>query len=165
MTAPEPKSVVTGGRDLIGNSWADDGYEWIGAAESEGWRAISAWGSNGWDLGDWPYMVYAFRGDLEVASYCEGDVRIETYESAHDRELAVDAAAMFYWKSRDEPWLTDGTPPGKLMGPYSAKRKRCSVCHAPLTPLEESALARDVDFVNHGDDQHLIRWSRPTIVR
>jgi hypothetical protein len=46
---------------LIGTGWADDGYDWIAQAESEGWRAVSGWGRDGWDLGDWPYVVYCFR--------------------------------------------------------------------------------------------------------
>ena len=53
--------TVRGGRDLIGTGWADDGYDWIAQAESEGWRAVSGWGRDGWDLGDWPYVVYCFR--------------------------------------------------------------------------------------------------------
>lgn len=53
--------TVRGGRDLIGNGWVDDGYEWMEQAAAEGWRAVSAWGRDGWDFGDWPYVVYLFR--------------------------------------------------------------------------------------------------------
>jgi hypothetical protein len=124
---------VTGGRDLIGG-WADDGYEWMTLASLEGWRAVSAWGRDGWDLGDWPYVVYMFRdvdGRFERASYCEGDVTIETYATAQDRSDDTDESALFYWLGREESWvaglgLTRETKadaiPDHLRGPYSRDR-------------------------------------------
>ncbi len=104
---------------VIGGSYCDDGYGFIEAANADGWRAISAWGRDGWDLGDWPYVVYVFRGDTERAWYCEGDITIETFASAEDREQATNEAALFYW--REEEWASDPSDP-KLRGPFTWKR-------------------------------------------
>ncbi len=118
----EPASVTTSLRDFEG-CYCDDGYEFIGAGEAAGWRAVAAWGRDGWDLGSWPYVVYLFRGELERADYCEGDIRIETYATSDERERATDAAAMFHW--RGESWVEGvdvDDPPARFRGPFSWKR-------------------------------------------
>ena len=60
------------------------------AIEAEGWTVLGSWGCDGWDLGQWPYvMVAAIRtadaiGNLfGVASYCEGDVTCTFYRTQH----------------------------------------------------------------------------------
>lgn len=50
--------VDSHGRDY---SRSDDGYDDMDVAESEGWKAVSGWGRDGWDLGDWPYVVVSTR--------------------------------------------------------------------------------------------------------
>lgn len=128
--------VEYGGRAMIGG-WADDGYEFAHNGEQEGWVPVYAWGIEGWDLGDPPYVVYLF-GDLIVdggrveyqrACYCEGDVTVETYATAEDRSDDTDEAALFYWKNHDEPWAREvakDTPademPAHLRGAFSWKR-------------------------------------------
>lgn len=121
---------------MIGGAWSDDGYEFAHNGEREGWRPVYAWGIDGWDLGDPPYVTYLFRdhqtGDgveYQRVSYCEGDVTVETYATAEDRSDDTDEAALFYWKNRDEPWartVKKGTPaaeiPAHLRGPFSWKR-------------------------------------------
>ncbi len=103
---------------VIGGTYCDCGYDFIEAAATEGWKAVSSWGLDGWDLGDWPYVVYAFRGDTERATYCEGDITLETFASREARERATDEAALFYW--RDEPWMT--RDPADLSGPFTWAR-------------------------------------------
>lgn len=119
-----PVSTVRSSRGFEG-SYCDDGYEFIEVGTGAGWRAVAGWGRDGWDLGDWPYVVYLFRGDVERASYCEGDIVIETYASAEDRERATDTTALFYWQAHGEDWaegVTPGDQPAHLRGPYSSRR-------------------------------------------
>lgn len=60
MNAAELAQARTGahGRDY---SRSDDGYSDMEVAATEGWRAIAGWGRDGWDLGDWPYVVISVR--------------------------------------------------------------------------------------------------------
>lgn len=58
---PDPLTTVKTLREFAGDDWIDDGYEFMEAGRTEGWQVISAWGEDGWDLGDWPYVVYLFR--------------------------------------------------------------------------------------------------------
>lgn len=143
---------------LFEGSYVDDGYEFMAAGEAAGWRPVSAWGADGWDLGDWPYVVVMFRetgtamepcptcalfgsvrascdtcvgsgmvgraAPFERAIYVEGDITIETYASAGDRERATDETAMCYWRLNGERWLT--RPAADLRGPYSRDRRRSS---------------------------------------
>ncbi len=105
---------------VIDGRYCDDGFDFISQAESAGWHAVAAWGKDGWDLGDWPYVVYCFRGETERASYCEGDIVIERYADRESRERATDESAMFYWRSNDESWLD--RDPADLRGPFSRAR-------------------------------------------
>lgn len=120
----EPTKVEATVRNFEGR-WIDEGYVFIGVGASADWRAVAAWGRDGWDLGEWPYIICLFRGDLERAIYCEGDIRVETYASREERERATDETALFYWRSRGEEWV-DGIdfdhPPAYLLGPYSRSR-------------------------------------------
>lgn len=47
------------GRDY---SRSDDGYSDMEVAAGEGWSAVSGWGRDGYDLGDWPYVVISVSG-------------------------------------------------------------------------------------------------------
>jgi hypothetical protein len=115
--------------------YIDEGYGFIGVGEENGWRAISAWGRDGWDLGDWPYVVYLFRDRVvepstldndpatmayERACYVEGDITIESFATAEDRERETDESALFYWRHQGASWLN--RPEADLRGPYSRKR-------------------------------------------
>lgn len=97
--------------------WCDDGYDFIAAGGIAGWTPVSAWGVDGWDLLDWPYYVCLFRGDTERATYCEGDIRIETFESREARERSTDELALANWTRNGEPWV-ESRPAEDLRGPY-----------------------------------------------
>lgn len=71
-----------------------DGYDWMVAAESQGWRAAPS--ADGRLLGDWPYVVYVRRefydhqGRLSGwARYVEGDVMARWYRDPAKRESAL----------------------------------------------------------------------------
>lgn len=121
-----------------------DGYDWMGEAEAAGWVAIGGWGRDGWDLGDWPYVIIltcvarvpceeVTRNVYGVASYCEGDVERWAFDTHEERIWKLDELAHFYWRLRwDSPPYAPpiGPLPEELFGPYSARR------------VEEALLAR-----------------------
>lgn len=117
---------------VIDGAHVDDGYEFIAAGQAAGWRSVAAWGEQGWDLGDWPYVVVLFRelrGTFQRAIYIEGDITIATYASSVDREKATDETAFFYWRAAGDAWIIDHTPgqePAQLRGPYHRSRAATS---------------------------------------
>lgn len=112
----------------FGGQWCDDGYEFMGAGVRIGWTPMSGWGLDGWDLGDWPYVVVLFRDYVVAPSgvtlyqraiYVEGDITIETFRTAESRQEATDETALFYWKAQGADWLDRGDD---LKGPFSWAR-------------------------------------------
>lgn len=93
---------------------SDDGYSDMEAEEKRGWYALSGWGRDGWDLGNWPYVVIYGRtaGDtgslfvvgrrFELLQICEGDRTAWAFETREDRQAAIDY--LFLWYSADESW-------------------------------------------------------------
>ncbi|WP_353713505.1 hypothetical protein [Arthrobacter sp. K5] len=82
------------------------GYDWMDLIAEHGWAVIPSWGSEGWDLGQWPYvMVAATRtadriGNLfGVATYCEGDVTCTYYRTKARQWDAITEQAFFQWKN------------------------------------------------------------------
>jgi hypothetical protein len=132
MTAAELAAHKAGehGRDY---RLSDDGYGDMEVAERRGWRVISSWGSDGWDLGEWPYVaVYAREqgGKFEMQQVCEGDHTLYQFGSEAERTAAI--TYLFLWYSADKTWspltwedrerLDRGEleVPFKFCGPYSA---------------------------------------------
>jgi len=64
------------------------GYDWI--EDLQGWHALPYWGSKGWELGNWPYVIAAVcRASAPIwglATYIEGDTELWAFESREDRE-------------------------------------------------------------------------------
>ena len=47
------------------------GYDWQEEIEEEGWAVIPNWGVDGWDLGEWPYvMIAGIRTSCVSSSLC-----------------------------------------------------------------------------------------------
>jgi hypothetical protein len=115
MTAEELAGHKAGehGRDY---SRSDDGYDDMALAESAGWHVLSSWGRDGWDLGDWPYVVVSVRtvnpgtadsdGKLtrvyQLQQVCEGDHTVYAFDSDEDRTRAIDY--LFLWYAADRRW-------------------------------------------------------------
>jgi hypothetical protein len=109
--------VDSHGRDY---SRSDDGYDDMEVARSEGWTVLSGWGRDGWDLGDWPYVVLSIRRVAgapvqglepawELLSVVEGDHTVYRFTSADDREAAIDYLFVWYGIGRDyEEWGREG---------------------------------------------------------
>lgn len=111
MTAVElaAHKVDAHGRDY---SKSDDGYGDMEQARAEGWREISGWGADGWDLGDWPYVVISHRdgtGRHEMRQTVEGDTTVYAFDNDEDRDAATDYLFLWYAASRAERYA-DGAP-------------------------------------------------------
>lgn len=129
------------GRDY---RFSDDGYGDMEVAGKQGWRAIAGWGRDGWDLGDWPYVVIYTReraetpelqlrdAKWELQVIVEGDHSVYRFDSEEDRTAALDY--MFLWYAAGEDWaplkyedrerLDAGEleVDGKFRGPFSWAR-------------------------------------------
>lgn len=126
------------GRDY---SRSDCGYDDMELAACEGWHAIAAWGNDGWDLGDWPYVVISHRtvgrkvNPYEIRQTVEGDTTVYAFQCAEDRNAALDYLFLWYIAGRDilplridRGALDAGTfedkwpVPAAYRGPYSHTR-------------------------------------------
>jgi hypothetical protein len=94
------------GITVLRNYHLNGGYDWMDLIAEHGWAVIPSWGSEGWDLGQWPYiMVAATRtadriGNLfGVATYCEGDVTCTYYRTKARQWDAITEQAFFHWKN------------------------------------------------------------------
>jgi hypothetical protein len=91
-----------------------DGYEDMGVAEKQGWSAVANWGRDGWDLGEWPYVVMYTRttsgrfephpteGRWELQQITEGDHTLYRFVTEADREAAMDY--LFLWYAAGKHW-------------------------------------------------------------
>lgn len=142
MTAVELDAHRTDahGRDY---SRSDDGYSDMEVAAEEGWHAIAGWGRDGWDLGDWPYVVISVRcpvtedgrGQYQVRQTVEGDSTIYNFDTNADQSAAIDYLFVWYGIGQDyDEWTAAGLTsrealdagtlrvPDEFRGPYSASR-------------------------------------------
>ncbi|WP_062214694.1 hypothetical protein [Streptomyces sp. NBRC 109706] len=84
----------------------EDGWDWMTRIRGEGWETPGVWGSEGWDLGLWPYVVVAHihlsHRDLHgLVTYVEGDVYPEAYGSREELWTATARAALGIWSGHD----------------------------------------------------------------
>jgi hypothetical protein len=122
---------------------SDDGYGDMAAESKRGWQPVSGWGADGWDLGDWPYVVIYVRParnrfapdkstTFGLMQICEGDRTVYEFTSRADRDAAIDY--QFLWYAAGQHWapltceqraeLDAGslTVDPKFRGPYSVRR-------------------------------------------
>jgi hypothetical protein len=66
MSAETTTHTVTGetaeqvtARVLPADNRAGDGYDWMDTLEGTAWSVLPNWGSEGWDAGSWPYIIFA----------------------------------------------------------------------------------------------------------
>lgn len=121
------------GRDY---SQSDDGYGDMKVNRRKGWRSISCWGRDGWDLANWPYVVISHGerdGKYRLLSVCEGDHDVYVFDTAEDREAGTDYLFIWYGVGRGYGyWIAQGltedsreeldvgtlTIPVEFRGPY-----------------------------------------------
>lgn len=107
-----------------------DGYDTMDVAAARGWRTVSGWGRDGWDLGQWPYVVVYFRerdGAFETAECVEGDAYVRRFPTDELRNAYVDTVAFWYWRhAHDASWVEGFEDvdelPKRLRGPFSWAR-------------------------------------------
>ena len=87
-------------RDPWGN-----GYDWIDQLSAP-WAVTAAWGRDGYDLGAWPYIVFAQTTAEDAAgalygycTYVEGDITARWYRTEQARTTAISKEAFWYWAS------------------------------------------------------------------
>lgn len=148
--------------------FAGDGYDRAQYVERFGFEPVSGWGRDGYDLGEWPYVMVFFRDRseelrgsvFEVVVNVEGDAYSHEFPTAGEREAWVDDWAFREWKHHEREWVAGlEAPTPELRGRFSWRRLRretCSTCREPLTPAEVAAVDADTDFIPHGDRGHKI---------
>lgn len=82
-----------------------DGYDWIEAAATTGWHVIGSWGKDGWDCGQWPYVLMALaKGSDEhgnfygITTYCEGDLATTFFRSQQEQWKAITEWCLWNWE-------------------------------------------------------------------
>ncbi|WP_299170029.1 hypothetical protein [uncultured Arthrobacter sp.] len=83
-----------------------DGYDWMETLEGTGWSALPNWGSDGWDAGAWPLIVFAAArthdetGELfGYGTYVEGDTHAHWFRSQEQCFEAITEEVCFHWKT------------------------------------------------------------------
>lgn len=103
MTSAElaQHKVTSYGRNY---SESDDGYSDMEAEEKRGWQALANWGRDGWNLGEWPYVMIYVRQDakFKLMQIVEGDRTEYEFASEEERSAAIDY--LFLWYSADKRW-------------------------------------------------------------
>lgn len=112
-----------------------DGYDDMRLASHYGWHPIPSWGRDGWDLGDWPYVVISERdtpAGFELQQAVEGDHTTWRFPSEENRNAAVDYLFLWYaadkkwapltWDDRDALDTGEFTVDEKFRGPFSWER-------------------------------------------
>ena len=113
MTAVSKKTVTLAdteetidGVTVLGHYHMNGGYDWMELIEEHGWAVLSSWGCDGWDLGQWPYVMVAVTRTADsignlfgIATYCEGDVTCTYYRTKARLYDAITEQAFFHWKN------------------------------------------------------------------
>lgn len=134
-------STFTDGQRILG---VTDGYEFMSAADQHGWRTISSWANEGYDLGEWPYVVFSVKGpkvgmvgdvvgdsagEILLCTHVEGDLDFWRFPDNPTRRAAISYLFVWYavhagksWAKNlaGEPWDPEDerTWPANVHGPY-----------------------------------------------
>ena len=88
---------------------ADDrtgtGYDWMETLTGTPWATLANWGSDGWDAGAWPYIIFAAakhfddKGPLYgYGLYIEGDTHTHWFRARAACHEGITAAVFDFWK-------------------------------------------------------------------
>ena len=98
-------------------------------ADRSSWSldAVGSWGRDGWDLGEWPYVVISHgttgEGQHVVKYSVEGDVDFYVTPDTATRDRITDWLAHFHWQHRGEVDAeTFEDMPPERRGPFSWAR-------------------------------------------
>lgn len=106
------------------------GEAWMEQIKEGAWKLALSWGLDGWDLGEYPYHVYAYADEGRlVAEYCEGDVTVWMFTTSEGGFALLDSFAEHQWRTRSSARLEEelksypeGELPDKYRGPFSWQR-------------------------------------------
>lgn len=89
----------------------DGGYDWMDELGGTPWHPISSWGRDGWDMGQWPYVIVSrclalgdkVEGERRTrawgfATYVEGDITVKAFATEDELLDELDATAHWYWR-------------------------------------------------------------------
>ena len=99
-----------------------------GSERTAGWtmNAVSSWGRDGWDLGEWPYVVISHgttpEGEHVVRCNVEGDLDYYVTPDVETRDKVTDWLAHFYWQNRGDVECSFEDMPAERRGPFSWAR-------------------------------------------
>ncbi len=89
---------------LPADNRSGDGYEWMDTLEGTAWSVLPNWGSEGWDAGSWPYIIFVVArthdSPEELFGYgtcVEGDTSTYWYRSQDACFEAITAEVFFHW--------------------------------------------------------------------
>jgi hypothetical protein len=104
-----------------------DGYDRMDIAEKAKWWAVASWGRDGWDLGQWPYVIVYHRDGetFELATNVEGDADCYSFPTRELRDEATDHLAFWYWQHYGKEWAKGHSIddiPAHLRGAFSWAR-------------------------------------------
>jgi hypothetical protein len=99
--------------ELPADDRTGDGYDWMGTLPGSGWVPLPSWGSEGWDAGTWPYIIFTVARHRDDAgelfgygTYVEGDTSTRWFRSQDQCFAAITEEVFFHWKSGQ----SDGPP-------------------------------------------------------
>jgi hypothetical protein len=102
-TADTNESIIVPG--LPADDRMGDGYDWMETLEGTGWSALPNWGSDGWDAGAWPLIVFAVArtrdesGELfGYGTNVEGDTATHWFRSQGACFEAITTEVFFHWQ-------------------------------------------------------------------
>ena len=103
-TTTDTAEPITAPATPQGDPWGG-GYEWIDRLCAP-WRVTGAWGREGYDLGAWPYIVFAQAEAADATgslygycTYVEGDVAAHWFRDEEAKNHAISKEAYWYWAS------------------------------------------------------------------
>ncbi len=94
---------------MFPEAYGGDGYDFMSAAQEKGWHVFVMWGEDGWDMGEWPYLMYAVPqavrfcvsfDDLRVLEYCEGDIAVINHSNVASMFRTLDSLARTHWRRK-----------------------------------------------------------------
>lgn len=82
----------------------EGGWDWIGKLTG-GWYVVPVWGSYGWYVGEWPFMILAhYDGRAHrnpsvygMAVYIDGHVEVSRYSYKALRDRATNRFCVQFW--------------------------------------------------------------------
>ena len=93
------------------------GYDYMERATDRGWTALALWGEEGYDFGQWPYVIGFVRVVRDGARrlygfgvYVEGDLTTDYYRSWDACNEAISRQAFWYWNAGQSDGPKDLAP-------------------------------------------------------